>query len=404
MYIRLEKTNERGGIQSWEVQISEDKGMVLTQYGQIGGKMRKDEKSISDWAPKNVGKKNETTSLQQATFEMIRKARKKVEEGYSIIDGEEFLDAGTSKTVVKSNTEIPKPTLAKNASPYSKDYENSMRKIKAQGKVYAQRKLDGNRVLLNIITGEAYSRKRKLIKSLPHLVECIGNFTKLKEQGVEFVDGELFSSELTFNEIQSIIRKSKPESIDFEKAKAIKINVFDYVSEEEQEDRICTLADIRMTGERSKYVNFISSRLIENVDEQKIQDVHDEFVAEGHEGVIIRFVKDGGYQQKRSNSMYKYKNFIDDEFEVVSIYSEKNDSTKLGGITLKDDEGREFDARPSCTQEEAEYIFNNQSEFIGKMATVRYQKIDDVSGVPIFGTIKGFRDPNDIGEEEDDEE
>lgn len=401
MYIRLEKTNERGGIQSWETQIINNK--VITTYGQIGGKMRTDIKDVSDWEPKNVGKKNETTSRQQAEFEMTRKARKKIEDNYKIMDGEEFLKANTSKTVVVSHVEIPKPTLAKNASPYSKDYENSMRKIMQQGEVIVQPKLDGNRAFLNIITGEVFSRQRKLIKSVPHLKECIGVFKELLEHDIEFVDGELYSPNLTFNDIQSIIRKSKPESIDIENAKSIKFNVFDFVSDFEQQQRIQLLKVIQMTKSHT-HVTFVPSSIIEATPE-KIQEVHDKYVEEGHEGAIIRFIEDGGYQQKRSNFMYKYKNFVDDEFKVTGIYSEKNDKTKLGGFNLIDKDGKEFDARPSCTQEEAQYMMSHPDEFIGKFATVRYQKLDEVKGTPIFGTIKGFRSENDmpIREEEDEE-
>ena len=128
----------------------------------------------------------------------------------------------------------------------------------------------------------------------------------------------------------------------------------------------------------------------------EIQTYHDKFVEEGDEGIIIRFKKDGGYQQKRSNSMYKYKNFIDDEFEVVGLYPEKNNENKLGGMNCIDKDGNEFDARPSFTHKEMDYMWNNPDEFIGQMATVRYQKTDDKSGVPIFGTIKGFRAKGDI--------
>lgn len=143
MYIRLQKTNERGAEQIWEFQVSEDKNCVITSYGQVGGKIRTEDKAISDWSPKNVGRSNEMSSLDQCKFEMIRKARKKIDSGYSVIDGAEFIDELTSKTVVKTNLEIPKPTLAKNASPYSTDHENSMRKIIAQKEVIEQTKLDG---------------------------------------------------------------------------------------------------------------------------------------------------------------------------------------------------------------------------------------------------------------------
>lgn len=256
------------------------------------------------------------------------------------------------------------------------------------------------RSFLNRFTGEVYSRTRKLIPSVPHLKECIDVFKDLPED-VVFVDAELYSDELTFNEIQSIIRKSRPDSIDFENAKKIKLNVFDYVSDEPQIDRLNLLKIISET-ESHEYVNFVPFSIIKATLEE-IQKYHDKHVADGNEGVMIRFLNDGGYQQKRSNSLYKFKNFQDSEFLVKNIYNEKNDVTKLGGITLIMEDGKTFDARPSCTQEEAQYIIDNPEEFIGKYATLRYQKLDEVSGVPIFGTIKGFRAENDIEVTEDEE-
>jgi len=389
MYIKLQKTNERGGIQIWEAEVTATD--VIITHGQEGGKMQVKTKPRSSWKPKNVGKKNEMSSDAQSLFETIRTARKKLEEKYSLVEGDlETIESNTSKTVVKSNTEVPNPTLAKNASPSSKDHTNSMRKIIAQGSVLVQRKLDGNRSLINRKNGEVYSRKRKLIISLPHLGEQVIKACKDLPDDVEFVDGELFSSELTFNEIQSIVRKSKPTAEDFETAKAIRFNMFDFVSYDEQVDRI-DLMNVQVV--ENEYVKVVETFDISSED---IEEYHDRFVEEGNEGIIIRFKRDGGYQQKRSNSMYKFKKFDDAEFPIIKIYSEKNDVTKLGGMTLIMDDGTEFDARPSCTQEETQYIMDNPNEFIGKLATVRYQKLDDVSGVPIFGTIKGFRAENDI--------
>jgi len=94
--------------------------------------------------------------------------------------------------------------------------------------------------------------------------------------------------------------------------------------------------------------------------------------------------------------MYKYKNFVDDEFEVTGLYPEKNNPNKLGGMHCIDANGNPFDARPSSTHEEMDHMWNNPDEFIGKFATVRYQKTDDKTGAPIFGTIKGFRDASDM--------
>lgn len=371
--IKLSKIGNNKKELIYEVTI--DNNNITYVYGQKNGKLQTEEETINEG--KNIGKANETSPTEQALFEAERKVRKKIENGYSIINGYKL--STVSKTVVESNVDIPSPMLAKTY----KDQEKQIRK--KYSKVDIQYKLNGNRCIVNIKTKEMYSRKRKQITSIPDIIDKIVDACKNINKDIIWVDGELYSKELTFNEIQSIIRQKNQVS---ELASKIKYNIFDVMSKKEWKERKKYLDKI-VTNER---VNVLK---IFEIDINEIEKYNQQFVKDGYEGVIIR-LPDYSYEQKRSSGLIKYKTFIDEEFKVIGFVSEKNNYLKLGSIKLIMKNGNEFNARPSMTDEECDYIWTHQEEFINKYATVEFQNYDEVTGLPVFGTIKGFRDSSDI--------
>lgn len=371
--IKLSKIGNNKKELIYEVTI--DNNNITYVYGQKNGKLQTEEETINEG--KNIGKANETSPTEQALFEAERKVRKKIENGYSIINGYKL--STVSKTVVESNVDIPSPMLAKTY----KDQEKQIRK--KYSKVDIQYKLNGNRCIVNIKTKEMYSRKRKQITSIPDIIDKIVDACKNINKDIIWVDGELYSKELTFNEIQSIIRQKNQVS---ELASKIKYNIFDVMSKKEWKERKKYLDKI-VTNER---VNVLK---IFEIDINEIEKYNQQFVKDGYEGVIIR-LPDYSYEQKRSSGLIKYKTFIDEEFKVIGFVSEKNNPLKLGSIKLIMKNGNEFNARPSMTDEECDYIWTHQEEFINKYATVEFQNYDEVTGLPVFGTIKGFRDSSDI--------
>lgn len=371
--IKLSKIGNNKKELIYEVTI--DNNNITYVYGQKNGKLQTEEETINEG--KNIGKANETSPTEQALFEAERKVRKKIENGYSIINGYKL--STVSKTVVESNIDIPSPMLAKTY----KDQEKQIRK--KYSKVDIQYKLNGNRCIVNIKTKEMYSRKRKQITSIPDIIDKIVDACKNINKDIIWVDGELYSKELTFNEIQSIIRQKNQVS---ELASKIKYNIFDVMSKKEWKERKKYLDKI-VTNER---VNVLK---IFEIDINEIEKYNQQFVKDGYEGVIIR-LPNYSYEQKRSSGLIKYKTFIDEEFKVIGFVSEKNNPLKLGSIKLIMKNGNEFNARPSMTDEECDYIWTHQEEFINKYATVEFQNYDEVTGLPVFGTIKGFRDSSDI--------
>ena len=110
---------------------------------------------------------------------------------------------------------------------------------------------------------------------------------------------------------------------------------------------------------------------------------------------MIRF-KDFPYESKRSLGLFKYKVFFDAEYKIVGFNPQENNIDVLGTIQVSNGE-IEFPVSPAFTNKEKDYMYRNQDEFIGKMATVIYQELEE-TGVPRFGVVKHIRAENDLGE------
>src|SRR5690606_16762769 len=126
-------------------------GNVETEYGQVGGVLQVTQDLVSEG--KNIGKKNETTPLQQAALQAQQHWDKKKKQGYT-----EDLELASSTDNV---LEAIKPMLAH-------VYEDHPKKI--TWPAYVQPKLDGMRCIAIVKDHRCklYSRTQKPIDTMPH--------------------------------------------------------------------------------------------------------------------------------------------------------------------------------------------------------------------------------------------
>jgi DNA ligase 1 len=369
--IRLEKIGATGARLYWEARINEAE--VDYEYGQVGGAAQIIHEIFTKG--KNDGKANETSPAYQCLFEAERKARKKMENSYQLISGE--LET-VGKTVKATDVTIPKPMLAKT-------YDDQEKNVAKWRNIYVQPKLDGNRCLINIMTGKMYSRSRKEIINIPDLGQAVMDAC-VNLKGIEWADGELYSDELSFREIQSIIRQANSIHPNADK---INFHMFDYISEVPFCARALAMENEVIENDR---VIIVPSTIVP-ID--KIRVLHNTFVEEGYEGIILRN-PDMPYEEKRSSGLIKYKLFRDEEFRVIDWSPEKNDETLMGAAILETADGEIFKARPAMSELDKAEIWENRDAYIGMMAIVKFQEKDPVSGIPRFPILKGFRDASDV--------
>jgi ATP-dependent DNA ligase len=102
--------------------------------------------------------------------------------------------------------------------------------------------------------------------------------------------------------------------------------------------------------------------------------LHDKYVREGYEGLILRN-KDGLYKiGQRSSDLLKYKEFLDEEFRIVGHTI--GDGVEAGCViwTCVTKEGHQFSVRPRGTHEERIEAVKTAAKQIGKKLTVRFQE------------------------------
>lgn len=358
-----------GKTKVWSCAVIEDnKGLVTLNviHGYADGKKTTDTRDVE---PKNVGKLNETTRWDQGLSEAQSKENKKRDEGY--------LD--TVDEV--ATTEIELPMLAQ---------KYTERKHKLVYPCYVQPKLNGVRCITKDAKKPKYiSRKGKFYTTLEHMTPEVKELVKFVGKG----DGEAFTPEMNFQEICRAIKKQRDASLELE------YWVYDIADPEltfeERHQKIKKFFD-----EHSKTKNSLGFRtygklvevptvLVES--EKTFMDYHKVYTKEGFEGTILRN-KEGKYVLKhRSNDLLKYKDFLDDEFEIVGGKEATGNDSGTVVFRCKTKSGKEFEVRPKGSRELRKEWFNDLDNLIGKELTVRYQCLSE-EGIPIFPVGIGIRD------------
>ncbi|QGH74889.1 DNA ligase [Bacteriophage DSS3_MAL1] len=296
----LYKRGTKGEVRVWRMEegLTEDgRGAHRVVSGIKDGTMTESGWTITE--PKNVGKKNATTSIEQARSEILNNYKIKSERGY-------FADIDEI-----DNVPFTKPMLAV-------DIDKRRGKFNTEDGVFAQPKLDGIRCIARV--DGLFTRTGKPITALPHIVEALAPYFKSDPDLV--LDGELYNHDLKddFNTITSIVRKAKPSEEDIEKAKkAIEYHIYDMPSHAGTfSERREALLDLFETGLIFHGGLFQRVETVFVDSDDKLDDLYAAWLEEGYEGQMIRL--DGEYQFKRSNFLMKRKDFITMEFRVKAVH------------------------------------------------------------------------------------
>jgi DNA ligase-1 len=201
------------------------------------------------------------------------------------------------------------------------------------------------------------------------------------------LDGELYSDTLTFQEIVGLVKRETLKKGDEEKQLQIKFHIYDIINGMTYEERY---ANLQMLFKRHKFKYLELVRTDQCESEEKMKEMHAQYVAEGYEGIMLRN-KSGLYKNARSADLQKYKEFFDDEYEVVGY--KEGEGVEEGCVlwVCKTPEGKTFNCRPRGTREDRAEMYLNGDKYVGKKLTVRFQELTD-DKVPRFPVGIAFRD------------
>lgn len=304
----LYKRGVKGEVRVWRMEEGET-GAGLGAHRVVSG-IKDGAMTESGWTicePKNVGKKNATTSTEQAHSEIENLYKIKSERGY-------FADIDQI-----DNVPFVKPMLAVDIE---KRYGKFKFKDEGGEVMWAQPKLDGIRCIAR--ADGLWTRTGKPIVALPHLVAALAPM--FEDDPDLILDGELYNHALKddFNTITSVVRKAKPSDADIEKARdAIEYHVYDMPSEDDIfSSRISRLKSLveHFGGIDGAVSGIEALNVVETVPvytKEELDAIYGGWIEDGYEGQMLRLNE--SYQFKRSNFLMKRKDFMSEEFPVIAM-------------------------------------------------------------------------------------
>jgi len=344
----------------WSVTV-EQKGnspvFVTRRYGQVDG--RETETSTEIRVGKNIGRSNETTPLQQAHLEAKSLWKKQIEAGY-----------------VEERSKLSKLVLL---PMLANKWEDKAKYISEP--FYVQPKLDGVRMLVGKRDGKfvAISRTGKPVK-MPHVEAELA--PRLKEG--EFLDGENYTPNLTFEQITGMCRTQDGHS----GLEEIKFHIFDYFHidrlDEPFEQRIVNIGRFGYL----KHSVIVPTEILKS--KKLVQAKHDDYAAQGYEGIMIRDFQGTYSLANRSSHLLKFKAFQTEEYEIVG--AEEGRGRDAGTVIwICSSKGGKFSVRPKGTVEDRTKWFRDKHKYMGKYLTVQFQNLTN-GGIPRFPVGLAIRD------------
>ena len=351
-----------GAVQQWTIEIDGDS--YCTHFGQIDGKQQTTEPTLCK--AKNEGKANATTAQEQALKDAKALWRKKK-------------DSGCFENIADIDTALfTEPMLAKKYEDYIDDIVFP---------VYSQPKLDGIRCIAR--KDGLWSRNGKKFVSVPHIEKALEGVFKLHPSLV--LDGELYCDKFSndFNAICSLVKKTKPTTQDLEdSAASIQYWIYDTDCKANFRNRfydvVCSTVDmVAQPCIREVPTEFVQQR-------HYLDELYGKYLNEGYEGQMVRL--DKPYENKRSKSLLKRKEFQDKEYVILDVIEgEGNRAGGAGAMVFENEQGIRFNSNIKGSREYCVQLLKEKVDLIGKQATVKFFNLTPESNVPRFPFVVGIR-------------
>ena len=383
----LYKIDTKGKLREWTMHI--DGASFYAVKGLVDGKKTTDKATTT--IAKNVGRSNETTPETQAELQAKAKFQKKLDSGYALNE----LDAQKKK--------FYEPMLAHN-------YKD--RKSELRYPLFSQPKLDGIRCVVRKEDGKLIGRTRngKEIECIPHILKSLNGYFLAHPKAI--LDGELYNHDLrdNFNKITSLVRKQKPvrsanmtdkafakkeqeyQERLIEAEDTIQYHVYDapYINESCTESTSFEFRINELKNSLNQNKHIIIVETTEVYEESNLDNIYNQYLEQGYEGQMVR--KDEKYENKRSTSLLKRKEFVDAEYRVVDIDvgNGNRSGTAKHLVCYCEKTKRTFNSNIKGSFEYLKEIYDNRKEYVGTLATIKYFQLTP-DGIPRFPYAISFR-------------
>ena len=258
--------------------------------------------------------------------------------------------------------------------------------------VYMQPKLDGVRCLFT--KNGAFSRTGKRFMNIKHIEKDLEHVFEALPWLV--LDGELYNHNLrdNFEKIISLVRKQKPTEEDKYEARVwTQYHVYDYTgidykSGEGQRYRQ-RMHNLNVSDIYSPSVRHVESKIVATPAMSKV--IHQEHLDKGYEGSIMRL--NSTYQQKRTYSLMKIKDFYEAEAEIIGWVEGKGKRIgTIGKFIAADSDGNRFGMPVMDKFKYLQDNFEKMQGWKGKIATFTYFERTKANSYrhPLFKSLRNY--------------
>jgi len=237
-------------------------------------------------------------------------------------------------------------------------------------RVAVEPKLDGIRCFTVVENGNAlmYARSGKLITNFDN---TIGE--EISKLGDGCYDGEIMGKDF----IELMRQAYRKEDVNTD---GTYLALFDYLPIREWKERQAKLSCeqrysilVKRVPKISKHLRVVQ-RLSTASSYQEIKKLHDKFVLEGYEGVMIKDL-DSPYIFGRGYEVMKLKAFFDSDCEVVRIEEGTGKYGGMCGSIVVDFNSVQVGIGSGLSDEQRKAIWDHPEAYIGRTVEVRYQEI-----------------------------
>ena len=336
---------------------------------------------------------------QQVELETNHLVKEKLDKGYRRVekDPEEYSDEELFSIlgeIVTGQNGVPKPMLAKqvdkvtNTKIFDKEW-------------IASRKIDGLRCLIYMgDNGELHTASRGAMNYDAAMYEILSHpdlIRVFKENPGLIMDGEAYHHFWSLQQLNSIARTQKTV-VDYSVLQFYWYDIVDLNST--FDERLSYMKDLQdelnLTFEPEKEfkrgelrVQFVPQISVKGYD--NMLKLHNQYVEEGWEGLVVRDLDKVYRPNGRTNDMIKIKVYKSEDFKVVDYELGLRGSEDMVFVCEMPD-GRTFKAKPlGDRQQKEEYVENFESLYKNHIGECKFFYYSD-DGLPLQPAFKAFRD------------
>lgn len=393
---QLVSRDSKGKIRVVEISYNwddEQYGFVIHRVtGLLGGKMTEQPDIVI------LKGKASRTLQQQVDLEYNSNKKKYLDKGYKelVLPLSEYTTESLNELLGEVRTGqdgVPKPQLAKQADKVTS-------KKTFDKKYWGSRKIDGLRCL--IYMGEDrelhtssrgamnYDAAMYEILSHPDLVELFNNNPGL------IMDGECYKHGYSLQQLNSVAR-TQVTAVDYEVLQFYWYDIVDLNSDVTARinkiNELANTLNLTFDPEREFKSGELRIQLVPHVEISgwdNIEKLHNEYVSEGWEGLVIRLQTSLYGPNKRTNDWIKVKMYKQDTYKVIGIEQGLRHYDDMVFV-LETNDGKQFKAKPfGDRNQKIEYTDNFEEKYKDHLGDVKYFYYSD-EGTPLQPSFIAFR-------------